>query len=109
MAISFYKKGARVGPVLAFLVATPATSVTALLVCWQILGHRFTIFIFFAVILMGLITGIIGNSLKFKPKFLNSDTCPHCAHTMEVCRYGKVIGERISAVFRGKYNSSLYK
>src|SRR3989338_4588966 len=32
IAVSFYKKGARLGPVLAFLVATPATSISALFV-----------------------------------------------------------------------------
>ena len=68
VAISFYKKGARLGPVLAFLVATPATSVTALLVCYTFLGTKFTIFIFFAVILMGVVMGITGNSITgWKP------------------------------------------
>ena len=57
VAVSLHEKGARLGPVLAFLVATPATSVTALLVCYALLGIKFTAFIFFAVILMGLIIG----------------------------------------------------
>jgi hypothetical protein len=94
VALSFYKKGARLGPVLAFLVATPATSVTALLVSWRILGPKFTIYIFFSVILMGLIMGIIGNFIKFKPASLGGDTCPHCTHDMEVCRCGKALKER---------------
>lgn len=100
VAISFYKKGARLGPVLAFLVATPATSATALLVCWRILGVGFTIFIFFAVIVMGLVMGIVGNSLKFKPNLTGSDTCPKCAHDLEVCRCGKLIAERVKAIFK---------
>jgi len=100
VAISFYKKGARLGPVLAFLVATPATSATALLVSYRILGPKFTIFLFFSVILMGLIIGVIGNFLKFKPNLLGSETCPKCAHEMEVCRCGKIIGERVRAVFK---------
>jgi uncharacterized membrane protein YraQ (UPF0718 family) len=53
VAVSLHQKGARLGPVLAFLVATPATSVTALLVTYGLLGSNFTIFIFFAVIAMG--------------------------------------------------------
>ena len=53
-----------VGPVLAFLVATPATSITALLVCYALLGIKFTVFIFFAVIVMGLVMGLIGNLIR---------------------------------------------
>ncbi|MBU4509444.1 permease [bacterium] len=66
IALSLHQKGARLGPVLAFLVATPATSITALMVCYGLLGLKFTIFIFFAVILMGLIIGIVGNMIKLK-------------------------------------------
>lgn len=64
LAVSLYQKGARLGPVLAFLVTTPATSVSALLVCYALLGAKFTVFIFFAVIAVGLIMGLIGNRLK---------------------------------------------
>ena len=67
IAVSLYQKGARLGPVLAFLVATPATSITALLVTYALLGIKFTVFIFFAVIMMGLVMGFIGNLIKGKP------------------------------------------
>jgi len=72
VAISLHQKGARLGSVLAFLVATPATSITALLVCYALLGIKFTMFIFFAVILMGVIMGAITNLIKFEPKGLAS-------------------------------------
>ena len=76
IALSLHQKGARLGPVLAFLVATPATSITALMVCYGLLGLKFTVFIFFAVILMGLLTGIIGNTIKITlPKDLSNPTC----------------------------------
>ncbi|OIO81210.1 MAG: hypothetical protein COW11_04520 [Candidatus Omnitrophica bacterium CG12_big_fil_rev_8_21_14_0_65_43_15] len=78
VAISFYKKGSRLGPVLAFLVATPATSISALLVTYSLLGVKFAAFIFFAVILMGMCIGIIGNAIKFKPRDFKDDPCPHC-------------------------------
>ncbi|MEE9528982.1 MAG: permease [Dehalococcoidia bacterium] len=68
VAVSLHQKGARLGPVLAFLVATPATSISALLVCYALLGIKFTVFIFLAVILMGLVMGAIGNLIKFEPK-----------------------------------------
>jgi len=72
VAVSLHQKGARLGPVLAFLIATPATSISALLVCYALLGIKFTIFIFLAVILMGLVMGAIGNLIKFKPKSTSS-------------------------------------
>ncbi len=70
VAVSLHQKGARLGPVLAFLVTTPATSISALLVCYALLGIKFTVFIFFAVILMGLVMGAIGNLIKVEPKGL---------------------------------------
>lgn len=68
VAVSLHQKGARLGPVLAFLVATPATSITALLVTYALLGLKFTIFLFFAVIVMGLVMGLVGNLIKVTPK-----------------------------------------
>lgn len=67
IAVSFHKKGASLGPIFAILVATPATSINALFVTWKLLGLKFTVYIFFAVILMGLCMGLIGNLLKTKP------------------------------------------
>ncbi|MDP3732483.1 MAG: permease [Candidatus Omnitrophota bacterium] len=81
VAVSLYKKGSKLGPVLAFLVATPATSVSALIVTYKLLGLKFAVFIFFAVILMGILMGIIGNWLTFKPARTVEDTCPHCQET----------------------------
>ena len=79
IAVSFYKKGARLGPILAFLVATPATSVSALLVSYSILGPLFTVYIFFAVILMGITIGLVGNSIKYTPgQKTGPEKCPHC-------------------------------
>ena len=79
IAVSFYKKGARLGPILAFLVATPATSISALLVSYSVLGIKFTVYIFFAVLVMGVTIGLIGNRIKYIPKELNRDIeCPHC-------------------------------
>lgn len=79
IAVSFYKKGSKLGPVLAFLVATPATSVSALIVTYKLLGLKFAIFIFFSVILMGMLIGLIGNRLTFVPRQIEKETCPHCA------------------------------
>ena len=79
IAVSFYKKGARLGPILAFLVATPATSISALLVAYSVLGVKFAVYIFFAVIIMGLTIGLIGNRIKYIPKNIPEKiVCPHC-------------------------------
>ena len=79
VAISLYQKGARLGPVLAFLVATPATSISALLVCYALLGLKFTIYIFFAVIIMGLVMGIIGSFQVFTASFIMTGGGPQNA------------------------------
>jgi len=78
IAISFYKKGAKLGPILAFLVATPATSISALLVAYSVLGLSFTIYIFFSVIIMGMVIGLVGNMIKHTPKPIERIACPHC-------------------------------
>ncbi|MBU4310817.1 permease [bacterium] len=73
VAISFFKKGARLGPVLAFLVATPATSATAILVTYRLLGLNFTLFLSLSVILIGLTLGLMGNLFRLSPS-------PHLLH-----------------------------
>jgi len=95
VAVSLHQKGARLGPVLAFLVATPATSITALLVCYALLGIKFTAFIFFAVIVMGLITGLAGNLLRVKPKAFASQgeqlaIDPVCGMNIEIGKATKI-------------------
>ncbi|MBN1384765.1 MAG: permease [Elusimicrobia bacterium] len=78
VAIGFRKKGVPLGPILAFLVATPATSVTAILVTWKLMGIGFTLYLCLSVIIMGLVIGLIGNFIPFKPVESKSDTCPMC-------------------------------
>lgn len=79
IAVSFYKKGARLGPVLAFLVATPATSISALLVSYSVLGTLFTVYIFFAVIVMGVTMGLVGNMMPHvRRRPSEKIVCPHC-------------------------------
>jgi len=108
VAMSFYKKGAKLGPVLAFLVATPATSVTAFLITYSLLGPRFTIFLFFSVILIGLIIGIIGNFIKFKVK--HSTLFPLSQDTKKLNRdpvCGMSVKEETTTV-KTKYKDRIY-
>lgn len=98
VAISFYKKGARLGPVLAFLVATPATSITALLVTYRLLGVKFTIYIFFAAIAIGIIMGLIGNLFPVPVNKTKEEVCPECGLT-GVHHHGQPLLQRIKSVF----------
>ena len=99
VAVSLYKKGSKLGPILAFLVATPATSVSALIVTYKLLGLKFAIFIFFAVILMGMSIGLIGNQLKFVPRKIKEEICPHCAEEAPHTHKRSFL-QRIKAVFK---------
>jgi uncharacterized membrane protein YraQ (UPF0718 family) len=98
IAVSFQKKGSRLGPILAFLVATPATSVSALIVTYRLLGLRFAVFIFFAVIVMGMLMGMIGNMFKYEPAKQKEEVCPHCDETTPHTH--KMVSERVIGVFR---------
>ena len=100
VAVSLHQKGARLGPMLAFLVATPATSITALLVCYGLLGLKFTIFIFFAAIVMGLVMGVIGNQLKVTPRGLAGQDS--CKATDPVCGMNVDIGKASRTTYRGE-------
>jgi uncharacterized membrane protein YraQ (UPF0718 family) len=100
VAVSLHQKGARLGAVLAFLVATPATSITALLVCYALLGIKFTMFIFLAVILMGLVIGLVGNLLKVKPEAFASQN-KHLAID-PVCGMSVEIGKAIKTEYNGE-------
>jgi len=103
VAVSFYKKGAKLGPVLAFLIATPATSISALLVTYRLLGLNFTVYIFFGVMFMGIVSGLVGNKLKFTPRFVQTEGCPHCEEQVilgEPHKHGRTPGKIIFDVLK---------
>jgi len=105
IAVSFYKKGARLGPILAFLVATPATSISALLVAYSVLGIKFAVYIFFAVIIMGITIGLIGNRIKYTPKnILEKTICPRCeADPVHIHTHEKKFKERVVSALKYAY------
>jgi len=75
-------------------VATPATSLTALLVSYSLLGIKFTAFLFFSVIFMGLLIGFIGNFIRFKPGAFarpreQKATDPVCGMSVDVSKETK--------------------
>lgn len=65
IAVTLKRKGARMGAILAFLITTPATSISALIVCWKLMGAMFTLIIFISVIIMGLLVGLIANQFSW--------------------------------------------
>ena len=101
IAVSFYKKGARLGPILAFLVATPATSVSALLVAYSVLGIKFAVYIFFAVIIMGVTIGLIGHSIKVESRRTQEKiTCPHCDLKSEHTHHKKTLPQKMISALK---------
>jgi len=88
VALSLHRKGARLGSVLAFLVATPATSITALLVSYALLGIGFTAYLYLAVILMGLAMGLVANATELSARISPQDELvardPVCGMSVEV-------------------------
>lgn len=100
VAISFHKKGARLGPILAFLVATPATSVSALLVTWRLMGLKFTIFIFFAVILMGMVMGMVGNLFNIEPQEVIRTICNECSKEKKCHVHHKGFIQHTKSIFK---------
>ncbi len=99
--MGFRKRGVALGPILAFLVATPATSVTAILVTWRLMGFEFTLYLCLAVVLMGLAIGLIGNFLPFKLVKSQSDACSVCEEAEHINHrhHDKGIKNRIISVF----------
>lgn len=78
LAVSLKKKGVPLGPILAFIVATPATSLTAILVTLKLLGIWVTLYLFLSVILMAVSIGIIGNFFPYKIIKSDSTVCSMC-------------------------------
>ncbi|MBN1688815.1 MAG: permease [Candidatus Omnitrophica bacterium] len=100
VAVSFYKKGSSLGTIFAFLVATPATSLTALFVTWKFFGLGFMLYVAFAVITMGLMTGLIGNQVsvpKKEPSQQKHEEGECCA--CETCETQKPWKKKIQGVF----------
>lgn len=90
IALSFRKKGAGLGPLFSILVATPATSISALFVTWRFMGIQFTVYMFLAIIIVGFIMGLIGNFLNIDlpnqtnaPADNKKSDCCHCSAPQE--------------------------
>ncbi|MEW6075574.1 MAG: permease [Candidatus Omnitrophota bacterium] len=99
IAVSFRKKGASLGPILALLIATPATSINALIVTTKLLGIKFAIYLFFSVILMGIIVGLVGNRIKVKNAIDSRDGCDCNKRAPEPTIKKQLFVSRVASVF----------
>jgi len=100
VAVGLRKKGVPLGPVLAFLVATPATSVTAILISWQLMGTAFTLSLCLAVIVIAVIMGLVGNLIPVDGAGTVAEGCPMCEdgdHTGHG-HHAKGMGARVKSV-----------
>jgi len=78
VAVGLRKKGVSLGPVFAFLIATPATSISAVLVTWRLFGGIFTLYLCAAVIVMGLLAGVLGDLFPNTEIKNKTEACPMC-------------------------------
>lgn len=101
IALTLKRKGAALGAVLAFLVATPATSISALIVCWKLLGLGFTAYIFVAIILMAIVMGVIINKMHVKTPLDKIDSEASCCKAPAQDNEGSnaPMGQKIKGVF----------
>jgi len=101
IALTLKRKGAALGAVLAFLVATPATSVSALIVCWKLFGLGFTIYIFVAIIVMALVLGVIINKVHLKSVPAQGEVDESCCQPEHQNAQGSntPIGQKIKEIF----------
>lgn len=102
IALTLRRKGATLGSVLAFMVATPATSISALIVCWKLLGLTFTVIIFFAIIFMALVMGVVTNKIKLSDDISeNGQEQDSCCHDKEALKptVGQKFKEAVAYAF----------
>jgi len=101
IALTLKRKGAALGAVLAFLVATPATSISALIVCWRLLGLGFTVFIFLAIIIMALTIGVIINRTNLQSLQVENEEGDPCCHSenKDDKKLSSTLGQKIKEVF----------
>ncbi len=106
IALSFRQKGAGLGPIFSILVATPATSISALFVTWRFMGIQFTVYMFFAIIIVGIIMGLIGDLWNIElPNRTNESVgnkendCCHCSPKAEKNLFWKKVKGALKFAF----------
>lgn len=75
VAVTLHRRGVRLGPVLSFLVATPATSITALFVAYSLLGALTTVYLFISVAIVAILLGVLTEKFYIENGTIE-DSCP---------------------------------
>lgn len=120
--IGMYKQGASISSTLAFFIATPATTITAIMLSFGMIGSKFTLVWIIACFSIAVLIGILSLFfLKDKPKDLKKNiekehtfkiqkifNCKNCQNIFggkmkEVFRYGfiEMVGEIGVYIFIG--------
>ncbi|MGL5440153.1 MAG: efflux transporter SaoE [Filifactoraceae bacterium] len=74
IGISLYYSGAYLGPVLAFMTATPIINPIAVILCLGLLGTKITIIYVVSGFLIPFIVGLVGNIFGGEELFLKKDS-----------------------------------
>lgn len=97
LAVGFRQKGVRLGNILAFLVATPATSISAILMTLRFFGVEFTLYLCLSVVILSIVVGLIGNYLD-KRSDDNTENSPSAIDFLEQFIPKKTFVQRISSI-----------
>jgi len=76
VGLEFSRKAKNLGPMFAFIIAAPATSLSAVLVTYAFLGPQFALILIVTVFVAALVTGGLGIFLPVKEEM--KVPCPHC-------------------------------
>lgn len=95
LAMTLRRKQASLGAVMAFLVATPATSISALFVCWKLLGTGFTVIVFMGALLMSIVVGIICDGIKDLPQKEAESEKKSCCHAEKEEDIGQTVEDKV--------------
>jgi len=117
-ALTLRRQGAGKGAVLSFLISTPETSVTSILLTYSLLGPLMAVFRPIAACITALVAGFIENAVdkRFRStatepeaplpptdtEGASPDECPDesCEHTHEICPEGGALGKRLYDAMR---------
>ena len=100
LALTLRRKQASLGAVITFLIATPATSIPALFICWKLLGIGFTVLTFIGAVFMAIVVGVVCDGIKINPKVQNTPDQKSCCHKEEPQEIGKSFNEKIQKTFK---------
>ncbi|MCS7151833.1 MAG: permease [Endomicrobia bacterium] len=100
IAVGFRHKGVKLGNILAFLVATPATSITAVLMTIKFFGVGFTLYICLSVMILGFLIGIIGNIIDKSAVEKVNTASATAAEFLSQFIPNKTLGQKIISILR---------